>query len=291
MATDNRPAGDLGALVLEKKPGTSFATLLIVLGGLILAFSLLMLFVRKPGEPMMDRKSITGAAVVMVIGAIPLALGLSMKGRARANSVALHEFGLTTPRGGGLTVPYSDLEQMTFSATRFFNHDHYMGTHDRMTLTAPAFGPKPVSLHIRRKEAGLRRRGDSGDTGPMARAAERISAIMAGRMTERLRRGETIAWTPRMKITTTGIQTTPAGFLDRDLRRITARGEGKPGDWTPVPWEKIRAADLQDGTFRLWVHGESSPRVQLPMEAPNLHPGLYIVRQVLDQGSRVLLAR
>jgi hypothetical protein len=278
----------LGAVIVRKRRSNLFANILVGFGGLIVAFAVLVLVTKTPGEQRFNTQSIVAALFCGIVGGAPLALGLAWRGWNRGGSIAFHERGLATAQG--TVLPYSEVDELVFSATRFFSHGRYIATHEGLTIRSHHLGAKAVAVGTRRKEANVGQPTGLEAPGQLPTLAKYISTAIANRMEKQLQAGEVIPWTPRMRITQQGIETTPAGFFSRDLRRLSAKGEGKPGDWTLVTWRQVRAADLREGVFRLWVQGESSPRVELPMGAPNLHPGYAVVASVLRGETRVVTA-
>ena len=158
-------------------------------------------------------------------------------------------------------VRYQDVTEMTFQATRMFTNGAYTGTSQVIGLKTEETGNKPIAFrHVYREKAGL----VTGyrDATPMNQVCDVLTNLIARRMAELLRRGESVEWTRAMRISNRGVEIV-----------------GRAGE--DVEWDRIARVDVERGIFRLWVEGTEKPRVQTQVGEPNFFPGYVLVVQRL----------
>jgi hypothetical protein len=269
---DNRATG-LGRLILEQPTNHGIATVYLICGvvgtGLGLACGI--------GMPH-DVPLLVVSGVIGVFGLFYLVAGLLRLWKFRGFKVALYENGILEHKAGhNRIVQFRDAEEIAFASTRLFHNGAYMGTIERLTVRTA--GPQPQKLSFQRKwqektgfTTGYSEQSD------VENAANRISADIAARLQERLQRGESISWTPRMRVTPRGIDIIPAPWWE-DLGALFQR---RP---TSAPWEQIDKTRIDQGYFELWIRGTKSPAIRVSAQLPNFQPGWMIVAGIVQRQS------
>lgn len=171
-----------------------------------------------------------------------------------------HERGLYRKWGRReLRIPYTDITQFTYSATRHFHNGAYAGTQFSMKCVAPQ-GSVGYSAMLNTPDEELDKLRDH------------IAKVIAGRMFAQLKEGRPVAWTADMSFLPQGLQ----------FRRAAALGLGsKPPE--VLPYDQIRAANLKAGVFYLWNQTDSRPVLSKPVSTPNFFPGYFVIAALGQQ--------
>ncbi len=291
MSPDEAPAespDNLGPVVLEQKATHATALVMLLLGGLMTPMSLALAFITPPGKAAVSPgQLIIALGSALVMGLLPLGYGLYLLWRDRGLILYLHEHGLRERRRGReSTIRFDDAEELTFQSTRVYVNGVYSGTVERLAVRSSR--PEPRSLffqHKRRETSGMATGYE--ETGEVGRIANRVASALSRRMAGRLQRGESVAWTPRLRLSRGGIAVSPRqnawqGGLPQPFKAQTSPHGGK---WEVIPWERVAKVDTDQGVFRLWVEGQSRPFVQLPTGLPNFHPGYLVATAILGRRS------
>lgn len=170
--------------------------------------------------------------------------------RCHANGV-VH----TTWRGTH-TLYFRDIGSFTYSGVRKFLNGGYTGTDVTIAFEPldPAAGA-PILYH-----ANFRFADEELD-----RLRDHISRVIAAHMLARLRKGETVGWTPQLAFT-------PGGLA---VRR-SGKGE-KPGAPRIVPYSQIAGHEFKDGVFFLSLAGDFGRPLTEPVSQTNFFPGYYLL--------------
>ncbi len=256
-------AGGLGPVILEQKPKPLAADILLALALLFLIITALIDFTADFRTGVVAGPLCGGVGVVFAVIGI-LYIHLTNAGKASY----LHERGLRIVDGRGeRTLRYQDVAEMTFKAIRHFHNGAYVGTSQEIALRTAEPGAKPlVFRHTYKEKSGLVSGYTEGT--PLNRLCNVLTGMIARRMAADLQRGESVPWTRSMQINNRGVE-------------ITDKKRG----WEEVEWERIARVDVSAGIFRLWVEGETKPRVQLPVAEPNFFPGYAVVAGRLEGSS------
>ena len=252
-------ADDLGPVVLEQKPKLQAADLALVLATLTLIPTVLIPFTAD------FRTGIVAGPLCAGLGLVFGVLGIIHILTNYHKASYLHEHGLRVREGKGWrVVRYRDVTEMTFRATRMFYNGVYTGTLQEIGLKTDEPGSKPlVFKHSYREKAGLAT--GYPDPTPLNHLCDVLTALIARRMADRLGRGESVAWTPAMRISNRGVEVV-----------------GRAGAADEVEWDRIARVDVERGIFRLWEAGFEKPRVGVPVGGPNFFPGYALVLQRLQ---------
>jgi hypothetical protein len=282
----------LGPVILEQKATHGIVLLFILLGTTLSGAGFSFFFVTRPGQNEIDLLQIILAAVFILCSLACVVLALVKLWRDRGFALYLHSRGIRERRAwGDSVVLFRDVEEMKFQAIRVFVHGAYGGTVEHLAVRTA--GPEGKMLYFQRKrqEAGKGKGPD--EPSDVNQIATRISGAIAEKMTARLAKLETLAWTPRMRLNLVGIEIEPQHWWERDLRDMAKSIAGwfrwmdGPGDaWPRLDWGQIEGMTIENGIFRLWAKGEPRPRIQVLTGAPNFHPG-YAVAMALLQQARV----
>src|SRR4051794_9435868 len=243
------PTPDLGPVILERKASTTGGLVLLVFGTVLSAVGGLMAVLEGP--PLYNVVTL----IELVAAGVLLAGGLLLWQNV-GRGAALHEQGLRHyHRGGQQVVLYRDVDELTFQSTRIFHHGSYVSTVHHLGLRPADSAVPPLTFsHVYKERTGL----ITGYADPTAvqRLADAIAAAVAGRMADRLARGESVPWTPGLRLTGRGFE-------------ITEKG----GGWESVAWDRVARVELEQGVCRLWVEGEAKPRAEVKAGATNFFPG------------------
>lgn len=292
MPPDEAPAEPpdaLGPVVLEQKATHATALVMLLLGGLMTPMSLALAFLTPPGKDAVSPGQLIialGSAVVM--GLLPLGYGLYLRWRDRGLVLYLHEHGLRERRAGRESVlRFADAEEMTFQSTRVFVNGSYAGTAERLAVRPGRPGAKGLFFqHSRRETSGMAT--GFAEMGEVERVANRVASGMARRLAERIQRGDTVAWTPRLRLSAEGVAVSrkPDPFRGDLAQTLKALTSPRKDEWEVIPWDRVARIDTDQGIFRLWVEGQSRPLVQVPTGLPNFHPGFLVASEILKRGSK-----
>ena len=157
---------------------------------------------------------------------------------------------------GWRVVRYQDVTEMTFRATRMYYNGAYTGTLQEIGVKTDESGNRPLVFHHSyRERAGL----PTGyrDATPLNHLCDLLTTQIARRMADRLGRGESVEWTPAMRISSRGVEVV-----------------NRAGAADDVDWDRIARVDVERGVFRLWVEGVDKPRVADAGRRPELLPRL-----------------
>jgi len=267
---DTRATG-LGRLILEQPTNHGIATVYLICGavgtGLGLACGL--------GMPH-DVPLLIVSGVIGVFGLFYLVAGLLRLWRFRGFKVALYEHGILEHKAGrDQIVQFRDAEELTFASTRFFHNGTYGGTIERLTVRTAGPHSQKLTFHRKWQEqtgfaTGYAEQSDVEDV------ANRIAADIATRLQERLRRGESIGWTPRMRVIPRGIDIIPAPWWE-DLGAVFQRRASS------ARWEQIEKTRFDQGFFELWLRGTKRPAIRVSAQLPNFQPVWMIVAGILQR--------
>ena len=250
---------DLGPVILEKRPSPRPADFFLVVAVLFLIATVLIPFTAD------FRTGIVAGPLCAGLGALFGILGIVYVLTNAGKASYLHERGLRVRDGKGWRiVRYQDVTEMTFRATRMFTNGAYTGTLQEIGLKTDEAESKPlVFKHSYREKAGLAT--GYRDATPLNHLCDVLTGLIARRMTERLGRGESVAWTSAMQIGKRGVAVVSrAGAVDE------------------IDWDRITRVDVERRIFRLWEVGSEKPRVQIPVGGPNFFPGYALVLQHLQ---------
>ncbi len=252
-------ADDLGPVLLEKRPKPLAADLFLVLAVLFLIPTALTPFVAD------FRTGVVLGPVLAAAGALLGILGILYILTNAGKASYLHERGLRVRDGKGWrVVRYEDVTEMTFRATRMYYNGAYTGTLQEIGVKTDESGSRPlVFKHSYRERSGLQT--GYRDATPLNHLCDLLTAQIARRMADRLGRGESVEWTPAMRISSRGVEVV-----------------NRAGAADDVDWDRIARVDVERGVFRLWVEGVDKPRVEVPVGGPNFFPGYALVLQRLQ---------
>ena len=252
-------ADDLGPVLLEKRPKPLAADLFLVLAALFLIPTALTPFVAD------FRTGVVLGPVLAAAGALLGILGILYILTNAGKASYLHERGLRVRDGKGWrVVRYEDVTEMTFRATRMYYNGAYTGTLQEIGVKTDESGNRPlVFKHSYRERSGLQT--GYRDATPLNHLCDLLTAQIARRMADRLGRGESVEWTPAMRISSRGVEVV-----------------NRAGAADDVDWDRIARVDVERGVFRLWVEGVDKPRVEVPVGGPNFFPGYALVLQRLQ---------
>ena len=131
---------------------------------------------------------------------------------------------------------------MTFRATRMYYNGAYTGTLQEIGVKTDEAGSQPlVFKHSYRERSGLQT--GCRDATPLNHLCDLLTVQISRRMAESIGRGESVAWTPAMRISGRGVEV---------VNRAGAADE--------VEWDRIARVDVERGIFRLWEEGVDKPR-------------------------------
>jgi hypothetical protein len=228
-----------------------------------------------PGRLLLERRSPDGVrglvlwllgaplAVVFALGAhrnsgwlcfmglcgLVTALGFRLWERGRYNLLRIHQFGLSQPGPQGLRqLLYSQIETLTWQPT-----DQEF---------APAAGS---GLPTIRYSCAFGREGDE----ELVRLRDLVAQQIAERMYRRLREGEPVQWTPRLRFLPSGLEYQASGLL-------------REGETTVVPYRHLRYS-LGGGELTLYVAEWNGAAEKESLAAPNVWPGLVVLHRILTE--------
>ena len=254
------PDGDadgLGPVLLKQQPKPLAADLFLILAVLFLIPSALMPFTTD------FRTGVVAGPICAGLGALFGIFGIAYILTNAGKASYLHEQGLRVREGGGWrVVRYRDVTEMSFRVTRMYYNGAYTGTAQEMSLRTDETGARPVVFrHTYREGTGML--AGRGDATALNHLCDLLTGQIARRMDEEIRRGETVSWARGMGINDRGVE-------------VAGRGGREE-----VEWDRVARVDVERGVFRLWVRGETKPRVQVTVGEPNFFPGYALVAQRL----------
>jgi len=239
-------ASGMGRLLFERRRNEGFwmGFVLAIIGG---AAGAAMLF---------DRDAMPVGVVLIVAAAASLLLGVFF-GRYLFRC---YESGLTRRRGRDeLRLPYDEITEFTYVATRMFYKGTYIGTRLGLTFRAPR-GTIRYSAKVQNMDADLDELRDH------------IAKMIAARMIGDLRAGRSVPWMNDVVFLPQGLQ----------FRRSKMLGLAS-GPVEVLPYEQIRGANLNAGVFCLYSKAETKPVISRPVGSANFFPGYFVVLALLAQ--------
>ena len=265
-AEDAFEPADLGPVLQETRTNHGRAVV-AVLGGLLLsALGALCFTFTPPGQAEAAIYQWVIGGLFLVWGACALVAGVVLFRRYRGFTLYLHEHGVRqVVRGREYVIPFADAEELTFQSMRIVVNGTYGGTVERIGVRTGEPGGSMVYFQRKYEEKTGRETGYRTST-EAERLGGRIAARIAGKLAARLDRGESLAWTPKMRIDPRGVEV-PNGWGGRRF----------------VEWERIARVAVDKGVFRLWVEGRRGPVVALWTGLPNFLPGFLLVTSILNQ--------
>jgi len=280
---------ELGPLILEQKATHAIAWLFTGLGVLLLLLGILLCFVMRPGQRNAGLSEMILGGIFVLCSLACLVLGLFKRWRDRGFALFLHTGGIREHRAWGDTVVlFRDAEELRFQATRVFVHGAYAGTLEHLAVRTA--DPESRMLYFQRKI----QEPDQGKGPAIASEVDQVAMLVAntiaGKLTARLEKQETLAWTPRMKINLRGLEIQPQQWWESDLRDMAKSivgwfrwAEGSRGHWPHLAWSKIDGMTIETGIFRLWAKGEPRPRIQIMTGVENFHAGYIVASRLWSQ--------
>jgi hypothetical protein len=239
-AVAEAPADGLGRLLFERRnnSGLWVGLLFAILGGIA---GTVLLFQR--GTPPIG-------ALVLGVAAVSAALGL-LFGRY---VFRCYERGLVRRRGSSeLRMPYTDIVQFDYSATRMFHNGAYTGTAFSLSFRSPGATIR-YSTQIPNPDSDLDELRDH------------IAKVVAGRMFCQLRDGQPVAWGTDMVFLPQGLQ----------FRRSKMFGLSS-GPAEVLPYDRILGSNIEKGVFYLFSKGEPKPVLSKQASAANFFPGFFLL--------------
>ncbi|HEY7309748.1 MAG TPA: hypothetical protein VH643_10355 [Gemmataceae bacterium] len=172
----------------------------------------------------------------------------------------LHQWGVREVRRGRWTqLHYDDVETMTWKVTRVFINGGYAGTLHQVSLRSAREGQPTVNFTHSHRETGVSSIYRDAPN-EIENICNGIARTIAGRMAERLERGEEVKWTNGLRLHRGGI-----------------RVFNSSKNWEDVPWERVARVDITEGAFNLWVEGEARSKARASTAWPNFHAGYLLV--------------
>jgi hypothetical protein len=198
---------------------------------------------------------LVGGSLVAGLGALFLIVGLVRLLPNRGASWHVHERGIRLARRNGeRVIEFTNVDVLTLKVVRVFFHGVCTG--EVTDATFQAQHNKVILKQVRRPTsapgAGLDR------PGALAQACDKVAELIAGRMADRLRRGEPIAWIK-------------ATHIHPDGLAVPRSGEDR------IPWSEIENVAIEQGVFQLWRRGTHGPVFKAPAHLPNLFPGYRLI--------------
>ncbi len=254
------PAGHLGRMIFERRPGSRTSVIMGWSLVCLLAFLTLVMIVgamvqRGPRRRM--RMTVTA----IVLGSLTVAgsslLTLQRRTRFRRHSFGIHLRGMFTDR----RLRYSEIASLSYVALRRYSHGIYNGTTLTMRFVPmPGLGLKPINYSANILNA---------DT-ELDRLRDEISIAISDRMKDYWTRYGNCPWIPYLQ------------FQGENLSysRLTLTGRKQP---TLIPLASIINFDIADGTFRIWAEGQKKPVVSEETSQPNFFPGLMLFSHLMNR--------
>jgi hypothetical protein len=182
---------------------------------------------------------------------VVLAVGMLVWAFAKSRTVfRCHERGVYRRTYKSETrIPYQEMSEFTFSATRFFHNGVYTGTQLSMIFRSPQNSIR-YSASVRNLDADLDELRDH------------IAKVIAHRMLAQLQQGQVVPWTADLTLLPAGLQFRRQGFLGKQPPQVIA-------------YDQIRGVDIQKGVFFLWNQTAPKPIFQTEVAKPNFFPGFY----------------
>lgn len=256
----NLPAGHLGRMIFERRPGSRTS---IILGwSLVCLLSFLTLVMITAAlmdpRPRRQRRNTSAAVVFGILTAAGFSLlTLQRRARFRRHAFGVHHRGMFTDR----RLRYSEIANVSYAALRHYSHGMYNGTTLTMRFVPmPGLGLKPISYsaNILNADAELDRLRDE------------ISIAISERMKDFWTRHGYCPWVPFLQFQGDNLS----------YSRLTFTGRKQP---IQIPLASIVNFDIADGAFRIWVAGQKKPVVSEETSQPNFFPGLMLFSHLINR--------
>lgn len=180
--------------------------------------------------------------------------------------VFLQELGIREYRQGhGRSLRYDQVDEMFYTSLRVFMHGSYIQTVQKLALKSERLPGPPLVCTWIFKEADGRAPAEANTA--VTRVRDKISARLADRFLERVRREESVEWAPEARITGRGLE-----LVDRG-------GE-------LVPWRRVSRCEIDQGTCSLWLDAEAKPRLKISTSVPNFYPACSLARRLMNGADR-----
>ncbi len=111
---------------------------------------------------------------------------------------------------------------------------------------------------------------DKKPDGNFDRLHDEVTGILAKMLAKELMSHGSVQWTPRLRLTATGIECTRGGFF---RRRQVIR----------LPYADIQKQDFKAGRYRIWIHGNPKPLIRERCDRANFYPGLRVFKETMTR--------
>lgn len=228
------------------------------------------LFLLVLGLPMMLVVLAREAPLAVKLGLFFLGIGLASFAAVMLwrhwMRVFLQERGIREYRQRrGRSLPYVDVDELTYSSTRIFMHGSYIQTVQKLALKSDGMtGPPLVCTHRFREPEP---RSDAEARTALTDVRNLVGLVLAERLSQRLEREGAIPWTPELSLRRTGLECLAGGTAVRFIE-----------------WRRVRDLQLDQGKMRLWLESEDKPSAESATDLPNFYPG-YLLADRLRRGA------
>ena len=162
------------------------------------------------------------------------------------------------------SLRYDQVDELLYTSLRIFGHGSYIHTVQKLALKSNRLAGPPLVCTLIFKEADGRSHAEAGT--PLTKVRDRISSAIAARLFERLAREPTVDWTPEVRISKRGLELS-------NHRSV----------WKLVEWRKISRYEMEGGTLKLWIEGETTPRHQISTSQSNFYPAYSLALRLHSQ--------
>jgi hypothetical protein len=196
-------------------------------------------------------------AIASVCGLIALALYAQRRNIFRCHQVGVvHQ---TTSKA--IELRYDEVGAFTWSVTRHFTNGVY--THTALEL---ALEPLPGLEKGKIKySANLKGSDDELDD-----LRAHIANVIARRMLGELREDRIVQWTPNLRLTPTGVEYRPAGFM------------GRKNEWVELAYADITGTNFIEGFLHVFTRSAPKSVIQEGTGVKNFFPGFHALMMVLE---------
>jgi hypothetical protein len=175
-----------------------------------------------------------------------------------------HATGVCLTDGRGRReLRYADVGTFTYSATRVYVHGAYTGTQMALVLE-----PRPDA----EAKAVRYRTNVRGDDGGLNDLRDHIARVVAGRLYGEWREGRPCDWTKRMRFLREGLAFRRGGGLLKPFQ----------SELEILPYPEITNVQLHEGYLYVFARGQKKAVIREPISAPNLFPGLELLRAIMS---------
>ncbi len=262
-------AGELGPVLLDQKVAQPDAVTTLVASVVFLIVGVVLMAV---GGAQFDGhlSFVLGlGALLGLLGSVIFIVTFRTYWSKRGIRQFVHERGLREASArGAICIGYDEADELEYSVTDHYHQGAYAGTVDRFGLrTAGAAGKEIVYRRVRRKR---------DEPTPFPPIVEEVSARLAGRLAEAIRRGESVRWTSKMTIHPDGLTLAARPWTERPGLAKFRREQP-----SQVGWDDIEKIDVDEGFCRVRLKGSSRPRLTVEVGEPNFHPGYRVVAEII----------